>query len=181
MPSTIESTLPNGGPNIRLTLKTCLSLNTKGKRRLKKPKAAENPILTVPIEANPILADLMECYCAKFYNIPPPTAIWGFAPYENSSNWQAPTTLSAWLLEAYTAFVAAPPLRGFKWTSHSFEKGAASGASCIGVPLHVVKYMGGWAENNALTLSKGYTEVPSPGIEPAPPCPESYAVTKYRA
>jgi hypothetical protein len=26
-------------------------------------------------------------------------------------------------------------------------------------------------------LSKGYSEVPSPEIEPAPPCPESYAVT----
>jgi hypothetical protein len=30
-------------------------------------------------------------------------------------------------------------------------------------------------------VSNGYTEVPSPGIEPAPPCPEPYAVTKYRA
>jgi hypothetical protein len=30
-------------------------------------------------------------------------------------------------------------------------------------------------------LSKGYTEMPPPGIEPAPPCPEPYAITKYRA
>jgi hypothetical protein len=29
-------------------------------------------------------------------------------------------------------------------------------------------------------MSKGYTEVPPPGIEPVPPCPESYAVAKYR-
>jgi hypothetical protein len=33
----------------------------------------------------------------------------------------------------------------------------------------------------ARSLSKGYTKVPSPEIEPAPPCPESYALTKYRA
>jgi hypothetical protein len=30
-------------------------------------------------------------------------------------------------------------------------------------------------------LSKGYIEVPSSGIEPAPPCPEAYVATKYRA
>jgi hypothetical protein len=81
-------------------------------------------------------------YCAKFYNSPPPTALWSFAPYENAYDWQAATTLSAWLLDTYTAIAAAPP-KGFKWTSHSLHKGAASAASYIGTPLHVVKYMVG--------------------------------------
>jgi hypothetical protein len=30
-------------------------------------------------------------------------------------------------------------------------------------------------------MSKDSTEMPSPGNEPAPPCPESYALTKCRA
>jgi hypothetical protein len=33
----------------------------------------------------------------------------------------------------------------------------------------------------ARNLLKGYTEVSSPRIEPAPPGPETYVVTKYRA
>jgi hypothetical protein len=116
--------------------------------------------MAVPITANPALAGLLEWYCtqrvahcAKFYNNPPPTVIWSFAPYENSGDWQAASILSAWLFDAYTAIGAAPP-KGFKRTSHSLRKGAASGASCIEAPLHVVKYMGGWAKNNSVTEGK---------------------------
>jgi hypothetical protein len=76
-----------------------------------------------------------------------------FAPYENSGGWQAHATLSAWLLDAYNAIGAAPP-KGIKSTSHSLRKGAASVASCIGPPLHVVKYMGGWAKNISVTKGK---------------------------
>jgi hypothetical protein len=110
--------------------------------------------MAIPTAANPTLADLLEWYCThrsasceKFYNNPSPTALWSFAPYENSSDWHAAATLSAWLLDAYTAVGATPP-SGFKWTSHSLRKGAASAASCIGAPLHFVKYMGGWASNS---------------------------------
>jgi hypothetical protein len=69
--------------------------------------AAEKPIMAIPIKTNPTLADMLEWYCAqraayceKFYNSPPPAALWSFAPYENSNEWQATTTLSAWLLDA---------------------------------------------------------------------------------
>jgi hypothetical protein len=116
--------------------------------------------MAIPITANPTLADLLEWYCAqraayceKIYNIPPPAALWSFAPYENAGEWQAGANLSAWLLDAYTAIGATPP-KGFKWTSHSLRKGAASAASCIGTPLHVVKYMGGWAKNSFVTEGK---------------------------
>jgi hypothetical protein len=84
----------------------------------KRRSAADKPILAIPTKANPTLADLLEWYCAqraaygeKFYNNPPPTALWSFAPYENSNDWQAAATLSAWLLDAYTAIGAAPPKR----------------------------------------------------------------------
>jgi hypothetical protein len=50
--------------------------------------------------------------------------------------------------------VGATPPDGFKWTSHSLRKGAAFAASCIGAPLHVVKYMGGWAQNISVTEGK---------------------------
>jgi hypothetical protein len=52
-----------------------------------------------------------------------------------------------------TAIGAEPP-KGFKWTSHSLRKGAASASSGIGTLLHVVKYMGGWAKNNSMTEGK---------------------------
>jgi hypothetical protein len=68
----------------------------------------------LPITANPALADLLEwyctkrvAYCAKFYNTPPLAALWSFAPYENSGDWQAAPTPSAWLLDAHTAIGAA--------------------------------------------------------------------------
>jgi hypothetical protein len=122
--------------------------------------AADKPILAMPITANPALADLVEwyctqrvAYCAKLYNCPPPAALWSFAPYDNSGVWQAAPTLSASLLDAYTAIGAARP-RGFKWTSHSLRKCAASVASCIATPLHVVKYMGGWTTNSLVTEGK---------------------------
>jgi hypothetical protein len=108
--------------------------------------ATDNPIMAIPIDANPALADLLQWYCSqridfctKFYKSPPHAAIWSFAPYDNSIDKQAAATLSAWLLKAYTAIIAAPP-KGFKWTSHNLRKGAASAARCIGAPLHVVKF-----------------------------------------
>jgi hypothetical protein len=130
----------------------------------------DKPILAIPITANPTIADLLEWYCAqratyceKFYNNPPPAALWSFAPYENAGDSQAAATLFAWLLDAYTA-IGATPSKGFKWTSHNLRKGAAAVARCIGTPLHVVKYMGGWAKNNSVTEGKHIdpTMTPSP-------------------
>jgi hypothetical protein len=90
--------------------------------------AAEKPILAIPIKTNPTLADLLEWYCAqraafceKFYIGPQPTALWSFAPYENSSDGQADATLSAWLLDAYTAIIGAAPPKSFKLTSRSLR------------------------------------------------------------
>jgi hypothetical protein len=147
-----------------------------GQRR----SAADKPILAIPTAANPTLADLLEWYCAqratyceKFYNSPPPAALWSFAPYENSGDWHANATLSAWLLDIYTAVSATPP-NGFKWTSHSLRKGAASVASCIGAPLHVVKYMGGWAKNNSVTEGKYIDPTMTPSII-GNQCPYTYS------
>jgi hypothetical protein len=116
--------------------------------------------MAIPIDAHPALDDRLEWCCGQriaytieIYKRPPPAAIWSFATYENSGDWQAAGTLSAWLLETYTAIGATPP-KGFKWTSHSLRKGAASVASGIEASLHVVKYMGGWAKNNYVTEGK---------------------------
>jgi hypothetical protein len=124
----------------------------------KRRNAADKPIMTMPITVNPALVDLMEkhctqrvIYCAKFFSTSQLAALWSFAPYENSANWQVAATLYAWLLDPYTAIGAAPP-KGFK--SHSLRKGASSVASCIGTPLHVVKYMGGWANNSSVIKGK---------------------------
>jgi hypothetical protein len=61
-------------------------------------------VLTVPIPANPILADRLTYYtqqryafCATFYKRPPPSAFWSFSHAEASAEWGAAATLSAWL------------------------------------------------------------------------------------
>jgi hypothetical protein len=59
-------------------------------------------------------------------------AIWSFALYENSTDLQAAATLPVWLLDVYTDVAT----------------------SCICAPLHVVKYMGGWAKNIAVAEGK---------------------------
>jgi hypothetical protein len=117
-------------------------------------------LLAVPIPANPILADLLDYYtqqryafCATYYKRPPPSALWNFSPAETSAEWGAASTLSAWLALALHMLNTAAP-SGFKWTSHSLRKGAASGASCIGAPLPLIKYMGGWAKNSSVTEGK---------------------------
>jgi hypothetical protein len=117
-------------------------------------------VLAVPIPANPILACLLDYYtqhryafCATYYKQPPPSAFWSLSPYEAPAEWGAASTLSAWLaLALRTVNIYAPS--GFKWTSHNLQKGAASAASCIGAPLPVIKYMGGWAKSSSVTEGK---------------------------
>jgi hypothetical protein len=117
-------------------------------------------VFAVSIAANPILADLLDYYsqnraafCATFYKRPPHVAFWSFSLVEASADWGAASTLSALLsLALRTVNTSAPA--GFKWTSHSLRKGAASATSCIGAPLPVIKYMGGWAKNRLVTEGK---------------------------
>jgi hypothetical protein len=103
-------------------------------------------------------------FCTKFYNRPPPDALWSFSPAEPSAEWKAASTFSAWLALALLKVNTAAPA-GFKWTSHSLRKGHASAASCIGAPLPVIKYMGGWAKNSSVTEGKYIvpTMTPTPG------------------
>jgi hypothetical protein len=114
-------------------------------------------VFSLPTAANPVLAYLMDYYtqhrsafCAKYYKRPPPDAFWSFSSSENSADWGAASTVSAWLALALQAINTSAPA-GFKWTSHNLRKGAASAASCIGAPLPVIKYMGGWAKNISVT------------------------------
>jgi hypothetical protein len=125
-------------------------------------------VIAIPIAANPVLADLLAYYthhrvafCAKFYNRPTHAAFWSFSPAEPSAEWGAASTISAWLaLSLLTVNTSAPA--GFKWTSHSLRKGAASAASCIGAPLPVIKCMGGWAKNNSVTEGKYIDPITTP-------------------
>jgi hypothetical protein len=141
-------------------------------------------VLVVPIPANPLLADLLDYYiqrryafCATYYKRPPPPASWSFSPAEASAEWGAASTLSALLALALRIINTAAP-SGFKWTSHNLRKGAASVASCIGAPLLLIKYMGGWAKNSSVTDGKyiGPTMTPTPAawrffgwLAPSPP------------
>jgi hypothetical protein len=117
-------------------------------------------VIAFPITANPVLVDVLDYYTkhrvefySKFYNQPPPDAFWSFSPADPSAAWGAAPTISAWhALSLLTVKTAAPP--GFKWTSHSLRKGAASAASCIGAPLPVIKCMGGRAKNSSVTEGK---------------------------
>jgi hypothetical protein len=110
-------------------------------------------VFALPITANPVLADRLDYYtqqrdafCAKFYRRPPPDAFKSFSRAEASADWGAASTISTWLaLALLTIHTSAPA--GFKWTSHNLRKGAAPVSSCIGAPLPVIKYMGGWAKN----------------------------------
>jgi hypothetical protein len=141
-------------------------------------------VFAIPIDANPVMADLMDYYtphrvafCAKFYKRPPPDALWSFSPVEPSADWGAASTIPAWLaLALLTVNTSAPA--GFKWTSHSLRKGAASAASCIGAPLPVITCMGGWAKNISVTEGKYIdpTMTPTPAawrifgwLTPSPP------------
>jgi hypothetical protein len=80
-------------------------------------------------------------------------AFWSLSPFEASAEWKAAATLSSWLALARREINTTAPT-GFKWTSHSLRKVAASAASCIGAPLPVIKYMGGWAKNSSVTEGK---------------------------
>jgi hypothetical protein len=122
--------------------------------------ASDKLVFAIPLAANPVLADLLDYYShqraafgANFYKRPPPDAFWSFSLAEASAGWGAASTISAWLaLALLTVNTSAPA--GFKWTSHSLRKGDASAASCIGAPLLVIKYMGGWAKNSSVTEGK---------------------------
>jgi hypothetical protein len=111
--------------------------------------AGDKLVIAIHVAANPVLADMLDYYtehraafCKKYYNRPPPLAFWSFSPAEPSADWGAASTISTWLaLALLTVNTSAPA--GFKWTSRSLRKGAASAASCIGAPLPVIKYMGG--------------------------------------
>jgi hypothetical protein len=122
--------------------------------------ASDKPVIAIHVAANPVLADLLDYYmehraafCTKFYNKPPPLAFWSFSPSEPSADWGAASTIYAWLALALLTVKSSAPA-GFKCTSHSLRKGAASAAICIGAPLPVIKFMGGWAKNSSVTEGK---------------------------
>jgi hypothetical protein len=117
-------------------------------------------VFAIPIDANPVPADLLDYYTqhraafyAKFYKRPPPDALWSFSLAEPSVDWGGASIISAWLALALLTLNTSAPA-GFKWASDSLRKGVASAASCIGAPLPVIKYMGGWAKNSSVTEGK---------------------------
>jgi hypothetical protein len=62
--------------------------------------------------------------------------------------------------EGMDSLSSGPPL------SHSLRKGAASVASCIGAPLYVVKYMGGWANKSSMSEGKYIDPTMIPYFDP---------------
>eukprot|EP00873_Tetraselmis_striata_P000142 jgi/Tetstr1/420406/TSEL_011522.t2 len=123
-------------------------------------RVSAKPLINLPIAAVPDFADLLDwytisrdAYCRRFYGASPPPKFWSVSPLESSATWSVSATLTEWLREAYMAAGARPPT-GFKWTSHSLRKGAASAASCIGVPLPAIKHMGDWSKNSDVVTGK---------------------------
>eukprot|EP00873_Tetraselmis_striata_P000849 jgi/Tetstr1/421113/TSEL_012157.t2 len=123
-------------------------------------RVSAKPLITLPIAAVPDFADLLDwytvsrdAYCRRFYGASPPPKFWSISPLESSATWSVSATLTEWLREAYLAAGARPPT-GFKWTSHSLRKGAASAASCVGVPLPAIKHMGDWSKNSEVVTGK---------------------------
>ena len=57
---------------------------------------------------------------------------------------QPSSQVDTWL-RVILAHLGASPPAGESWTGHSLRKGAASGSSAVGAPLHVVCFMGGWS------------------------------------
>jgi hypothetical protein len=130
---------------------------------------ANKPVMAIPIAANPLLANLLEWYmaqrtafCTANLNNPPP-GVWSFSPHEASAECQVVATLHVWLDQAYMS-LGAPPPAGFKWTSPILRKGATSASRCIGAPLPVVKYMGGWAKNNSVTEGRYIDPTMTPSL-----------------
>jgi hypothetical protein len=155
------------------------SANQKGDQRR---DTRDKLVIAIPIAANPIMADLLDtqhraAFCAAYYKRPPPAAFWSFSHAEASAEWGAASTIYALLsLSLRTVNTSAPT--GFKWTSLSLRKGAGSAASCIGAPLPVIKYMGGWAKRSSVTEGKYIdpTMTPTPAawrffgwLAPSPP------------
>eukprot|EP00873_Tetraselmis_striata_P021473 jgi/Tetstr1/441737/TSEL_029960.t1 len=123
-------------------------------------RVSAKPLINLPIAAVPDFAALLDwyavsrdAYCRRFYGASPPPKFWSISPLESSATWSVSATLTEWLREAYMAAGARPPT-GFKWTSHSLRKGAASAASCVGVPLPAIKHMGDWSKNSEVVTGK---------------------------
>eukprot|EP00873_Tetraselmis_striata_P022830 jgi/Tetstr1/443094/TSEL_031150.t1 len=136
---------------------TWKELRAKGDQRT---RVSAKPLINLPIAAVPDFADLLDwytvsrdAYCRRFYAASPPPKFWSISPLESSATWSVSATLTEWLREAYLAAGARPPT-GFKWTSHSLRKGAASAASCVGVPLPAIKHMGDWSKNSEVVTGK---------------------------
>jgi predicted alpha/beta hydrolase family esterase len=64
--------------------------------------------------------------------------------------WTA-NTLTRWLHEVTSEFHERP-FEGFRWTSHSLRKGAATTAYIVGVTLQKIKYFSGWLAKSNVVL-----------------------------
>lgn len=59
--------------------------------------------------------------------------------------------MTQWLTHVCHLLCEQPP-QGYAWSSHSLRKGGASAASAIGVPLPVIRHIGGWATTSAVVM-----------------------------
>ena len=110
------------------------------------------PLLQISTAAMPRVAAVLtqfvtgRCLLASRNGYPVPQSLWALHPAEQRAAWSA-ATLTNWLSEACSVTGHHPP-PGFKWTSHSLRKGAASAANAINVVLTKIRYMGGWARDS---------------------------------
>lgn len=126
---------------------TLYHYNAKGRRRL--PAAKK---LLVQLPRSVPCHDRLACLLAYYIAHRPGASdfLWSVAPsVERPGMWTSASTLSGWLSTVCSRVQRQPP-SGFRWSSHSLRKGAASSASAVGVPLPVIRYMGGWATHSSV-------------------------------
>jgi hypothetical protein len=117
--------------------------------------------MAIPISANPALADLLEWYCSKRI------------AYFTSGDMELRTLREFGGLASVCGSLRMAPRclhRRRSRATNMFHMDIAQSPqrcrlccySCIGAPLHVVKYMGGWAKNTSVREGKYIDPTMSP-------------------
>ena len=129
-----------------------LTLRLRFEKRGKSRRAGRRNIRQTRSAALPRVAALLRGFFRGTESMGLRLRRWALAPEEDTAAWSA-ETVSDWLRVAYLATDHRPP-EGFKWTSHSLRKGAASAAYAIKVPLADIKYAGGWSTTSTVLEAK---------------------------
>eukprot|EP00873_Tetraselmis_striata_P044127 jgi/Tetstr1/464391/TSEL_009184.t1 len=116
-----------------------------------KPSGAPRPVLQISREAHPEIAELLEFFVTcRDHVLPGATRFWQLSD-DDPGTWTA-ATVSEWVTADALAVDATPPA-GFCWSSHNLRSGGASAASATGVPMPMIRWLGGWKVGSGVVLN----------------------------